>query len=100
MYPLVFFNGVSEAKIDFDLSSEQLVDSLENKNDLEVTYQFNNADTRHLRVSYHLTIDENADNGSLDKRFQATEQAVRNLLFTEIKVQVFINSKLAYESKK
>lgn len=100
MYPLVFFNGIKSAKVDFDLSNDQmLIDSEENKKDLEITYQFNKAETRHLRVSYHLDIEESADNNSIDARYSAITQAVRNLLFKEIKVQVFINSKLAYESK-
>jgi hypothetical protein len=100
MYPLVFFNGIKSAKVDFDLSNDQmLVDSNENKSDLEITYQFNKAETRHLRVSYHLEIDEAADNHSLSERYSAITQAVRNLFFKETKVQVFINTKLAYESK-
>ena len=99
MYPLIFFNGIKSAKMDFDLSNDQMVDSEENQKDLELTYQFRKADTSHLRVSYHLEIDESADNSHLEKRFEAIEKSVRNLLFTEIKVQVFINSKLAYESK-
>lgn len=100
MYPLVFFNGIKSAKMDFDLSNDQMVDSEENKKDIELTYQFRKADTSHLRVSYHLEIDETADNNHLDKRFEAIEKSVRNLLFTEIKVQVFINSKLTFESRK
>lgn len=100
MYPLIFFNGIKSAKVDFDLSNDQmLVDSEENKTDLEITYQFNKAETRHLRVSYHLEIDEAADNHSLSERYSAITQAVRNLFFKETKVQVFINTKLAYESK-
>jgi len=100
MYPLVFFNGIKSAKVDFDLSNDQmLVDSNENKSDLEITYQFNKAETRHLRVSYHLEIEENADNSSIDARYLAITKAVRNLFFKETKVQVFINDKLAYESK-
>lgn len=99
IYPLVFFNGVKSAKMDFNLSNDQMIDSIEDKKDLEVTYQFNKAETRHLRVSYHLDIDEAADNGSIDARYSAITQAVRNLLFKEIKIQVFINSKLSYESK-
>lgn len=99
MYPLVFFNGIKSAKMDFDLSNEQMVDSVEDKKDLEITYQIPKADTRHLRVSYHLEIDESADNHTIDARYSAITQAVRNLLFKEIKVQVFINQKLAYESK-
>jgi hypothetical protein len=106
LYPLVFFNGVTEAKVDFDLSSDQLIETLESVDkkdthtELNVSYKFDKAETRHLRVTYHLTIDETADNSHLDKRFEAIEKSVRNLLFKEIKVQVFINSKLAFESKK
>lgn len=99
MYPLVFFNGVKSAKVDFDVSNDQMVESTENRSELELTYQFNKAETRHLRVSYHLEIDETADNAFLDKRYEAIEKSVRNLLFKEIKVQVYINEKLAYESK-
>lgn len=106
MYPLIFFNGVKSAKIDYDLSSEQLIDSLESvdkkedHHELNIKYQFNKAETRHLRVSYHLEIEENADNHTIDARYSAITQAVQNLLFKEINVQVYINLKLAYESKK
>lgn len=110
LYPLIFFNGVSEAKMDFDLSNDQMVETIEsvdkkenekkeNYNELNIKYEFSKPETRHLRVSYHLTIDEKADNAHLEKRFEATEKSVRNLLFKEIKVEVFINGKLAYESK-
>lgn len=100
LYPLVFFNGIKSAKMDFDVSNEQMVESVENRKDLELTYQFNKADTRHLRVSYHLDIDEAADNHTIDARYSAITQAVQNLLFKEINVQVFINGKMTYESKK
>lgn len=99
LYPLVFFNGIKEAKMDFDISNEQMIESIENRKDLELTYQFQKAETRHLRVSYHLEIEENADNHSMDARYSAITQAVQNLLFKEIKVQVLINGKLTYESK-
>lgn len=100
MYPLIFFNGIKSAKMDFDVSNDQMVESVENRKDLELTYQFNKADTRHLRVSYHLDIDEAADNHTIDARYSAITQAVQNLLFKEINVQVFINGKMTYESKK
>jgi hypothetical protein len=101
MYPLVFFNGVKEAKIDFDLSNDQMVETIEtvDKLDPKIEYKFNQADTSHLRVSYHLEIEEGADNHTIDARYSAITQAVQNLLFKETKVQVFINKKLAYESK-
>jgi hypothetical protein len=110
LYPLIFFNGITEAKMDFDLSNDQMIETLESvdkkKDDkdetyseLNIKYEFGKAETRHLRVSYHLTIDETADNSHLEKRFKATEKSVHNLLFKDIRVQVFINGKLAYESK-
>lgn len=99
MYPLVFFNGIRYAKVDFDVSNNQMVDSEEKPDDLELTYKFSQADTSHLRVSYHLDIDEEEPNDNLPRRFEAIEQAVRNLLFKEIKVQVFLNGKLRFESK-
>lgn len=99
MFPLIFFNGILSAKVDFDLSNEQMIESIENKKDLELTYQFSKAETGHLRVSYHLEIDEKANNHTMDSRFSAITQAVQNLLFREIRVQVFINNKKVYESK-
>lgn len=100
MYPLVFFNGVKNAKIEFNLSNDQMVDSIEEKKDLEITYQFNKAQTEHLRVSYYLDIDENVDNSYIEKRYEAIEKSVRNLLWIDIKVKVYINGNLTYESKK
>jgi len=99
MYPFVFFNGVRYVKVDYDLSNDQMVDSEERPDDLEITYKLNKADVSHLRVSYHLDVDEEEKNDNLPKRFEAIEQSVRNLLFKEIKVQVFINGKLRFESK-
>lgn len=99
LYPLIFFNGIKSAKMDFDLSNQQMVDSIEDSQKQEITYQFNKAETGHLRVSYHLDIDETADNHTIDARYSAITQAVQNLLFKEIRVQVYINGKLTYESK-
>lgn len=99
MFPLVFFNGVKSAKMDFDLSNTQMgVDTEEDQKNIDLKYKFKKADTSHLRVSYYLEIDENADNGYVNKRYEAIENSVRNLLWKEIKIQVFINNKLTYES--
>lgn len=99
MYPFVFFNGVRYVKVDYDLSNDQMVESEERPDDLEITYKLNKADVSHLRVTYHLDVDEEEKNDNLPKRFESIEQSVRNLLFKEIKVQVFINGKLRFESK-
>lgn len=99
LYPLIFFNGIKSAKMDFDLSSQQLVDSEENHKTLDVTYQFRKAETNHLRVSYYLDLEDKVENNDIAKRYEALEKSVRNLLWKEIKVQVFIDGKLEYESK-
>lgn len=99
MFPFVFFNGVKSVKIDYDFSNNQTVDTEENKETLEIIYKFNKIDTRHFRVSYHLTIEKDAVNENYEKRYEAIEQSVRNLFWKETKVEVFINEYLAYKSK-
>jgi hypothetical protein len=109
MFPFVFFNDLEKVKIDYDFTNNQMVDSEEivnteedvkkGKEKLEIKYKFSPMDTRHFRVSYHLTLKENHDNAALDKRFSALEQSVRNLFWKETKIEVFLNGTLAYESK-
>lgn len=100
MYPLVFFNSVASARMEYDLSNAQMVEDSEDSKNVEVNYKFNKPRVSHLRVSYYLEIPEDSkDNGSIEKRFEALEKSVRNLLWSEIRVQVFINGKLEYESK-
>lgn len=83
-YPFVFFNGVKVAKIDYDLSKVD-DDGLMNHGD-------------HY-IAYHLEIDEKAVNAELDKRFFCISEATRVLFWNDLKVRVFINNKLAYETK-
>lgn len=96
MYPLVFFNGVSEVKVDYDFSSGQLIDTEENLDKVDITYKFNKLDTKNFRVSYYLTLDSESDNNQIDKRFQAIESSVRNLFWKEVKVEVYFNNELKY----
>jgi len=98
-FPKVFFDGVSVGTIDYDFSHAALVDSNEDKKKLEVQYKFNKVDTSHFRVSYHLTVDETVQQTFLQKRFQAIENAVRTLFYSDVKVEVFFNDKKVFESK-
>ncbi len=103
MFPLVFFNGVSKALLDYDLSvSKPSVDyELTNKEDpdkIGIKYDFDKATTRSV-VEYRLTIDESQDNSHLENRFLALEKSVRNLFWKEVRVIVFFNEKKVYESK-
>jgi hypothetical protein len=99
MYPFVFFNGVSQATLDYDLGTVREVTEALDKKSMELSYDIGQANISHLRVSYGLVMDETQDNDHMEKRFEAIEKSVRNLLFDQIKVQVSINSKLVYESK-
>jgi len=98
MYPLIFFDGVKKAEIDYDFTNNQTVETEEDRKNLEIKYKFNKLDTKHFRVSYYLTVDE-SPNEMIEKRFKALEDSVRNLFWKETKVEVFINGSKKYESK-
>lgn len=94
LYPLIYFDGVKEVRIDYDLShkADALVDRA---NNLTI-----NAPYRNNIVTYHLTIDENVKNDNLDKRFAALEASIRTLFWKDVIVEVFMGEKIAYKSKK
>ena len=97
MFPLVFFNDVKEVKIDYDLTNLAMINTEEDAEKVEINYKIGNVETKHFRVSYHVTLDE-ANNTNLEKRFEALKVAVRNLFWNNIKVEVFFNEKLVYTS--
>lgn len=100
-YPFVFFEGLSKAEISYDLHNDMGVSekvTQDKDKAFQLDYQIEAPDTGHLRVSYFLTLDERL-NGQLDKRFAAIEQAVRTLFWKQVKVQVFFNGTLKFESK-
>ena len=102
MFPLVFFDGVISASINYDLSTEKpSVDyEIENKTDpdkLSIKYEFDRP-TMNSFVEYHLVIDESKGNGSLPFRFENLVNAVRFLFWKEVKVTVFFNGTKVHES--
>jgi hypothetical protein len=94
MWPLIMFNGVQSVTIDYDLSYKHDVD-VDNKNNVTLK-----APIRNSFVSYHLTMDENAENPSIDKRFKALEDAVRSIFWKDLSIEVHINNKIVYKSSK
>lgn len=88
MYPFVFFNGVSTASIDYDLSSRANGES-----------DFSKV-VANSYVKYRLSVKNNEENSNMEKRFQAIENAVRYLFWKDVKVQILINDKTVYESQK
>jgi hypothetical protein len=95
MYPLIFFNGVTAVKIDYDLHV---------RDDVEVDDQANKliikAPIRNNYVAYYLTVDENSDNSNINKRLEALETSTRTLFWNDVVVEVYINDQIIYKSKK
>ena len=88
MWPFVYFENVMTVNVDYDLGH--------GVNDEKKEINHNS------KVSYHLLMSdgyEEANKEQLDKRFLAIETSVRQLFWKDVRVQVFFNRKLAYESK-
>lgn len=98
LYPFVFFEGVKSARIDYDLSNNMDVDTTEDQKNANIGYKVKKPETKHLRISYYLELDE-GQNSNLDKRFGAIEGSVRNLFWNQIAVEVYFNNELKYKSK-
>lgn len=93
-FPLIFFDNVSEVKIDYDLSHKADVTEDDANNKLVI----NKPTTNHY-VAYYLELDE-ASNEDLDKRFKALEESVRTLFWKDVSVEVYFNNKIKYKSLK
>lgn len=85
MYPFVFFNGVGNMKIDYDLSYTQPAND--------------EPPIHNSRVTYYLELDPLANNYDLPTRFAQLEAAVRTLFWNDLTVEVYFNDKIEYKSK-
>ena len=74
-YPFIFFNGVKEAAIDYDLERGQ-------KN----------------YVKFTLTLKDDKETPSMEKRLTALDQSVKNLFWKEVSTSVILNGKEVYNS--
>jgi hypothetical protein len=83
-FPLVYFNGVSKVEVNYDLSTAQ---------GSELGKASNKSS-----VSYYLTIDENAPNSNIEKRFEALVSSVKSLFWNNIKITVYFNNLRVFES--
>lgn len=77
-YPWIFFNGLSEAKLEY---------SIETTDKTKVT-----------KFSYELTLPLE-QNDHLDKRYKALESAVRTLFWKEVLIEIKINGQEVYKSE-
>lgn len=86
MFPMVFFDDVAEARIDYDLGHGIN----------EETKEVNHAS----RVSYYLLFKgQQKDDATFQKRCSILEDAVRKLFWKDIKVEIYVNREKVYESK-
>lgn len=94
MYPLIYFDAVTQVKIDYDLSHQSDVE-LDKANNIKVK-----SPLRHCFVSYYLDIDESKLDENLKARFSALENSTRTLFWKDLPVKIYFNKRLVYESKK
>jgi hypothetical protein len=74
-YPFIFFNGVKDAKVDYELERGS-------KN----------------HVKFSLFLKEDSDNPLLEKRFEALDQSIKNLFWKEVTVSIELNGKKVFDS--
>jgi hypothetical protein len=84
-YPFVFFNALTEAKIEYDL------DRIKTAND--------EAEISNSLVSYYLTLDE-SQNPNIEVRYKMLEVAIRTLFWSDVTVEIYINDRIVFKSKK
>lgn len=80
-FPFIFFNGVSEVKLEHDLSTV--------KGGIST-------------ISYGLSLNKDISlisNNCPEKRYTALEDAVRSLFWKEVKVKISINGEEVYKSE-
>lgn len=85
MFPFVFFEAVTDVKINYDLG--HAVD--------EKTKEVHHKS----KVSYYMTLNETLNEHALNKRFLALEASVRHLFWKDIIVEIYFNDKLVYGNK-
>jgi len=85
-YPFIAFDGIKEAKLEYDLSYEKT------DKDEPVTHN--------PLVSYRLVLDESRNQEALGLRLEAIEKWVRNLFWKDVLVKIYFNDKIVFESKK
>lgn len=97
-FPFVFFMDVNQVEISYDLTNSMDVTTEEDKKELDIKYDIV-AEGKAQNITYKLSIPDMTFNDHLQKRFQALEGSVRNIFWNDLKVYIYINDKLEFESK-
>lgn len=99
MYPFVFFEGVRELNLEYDLSNNLDVSTEENKKDLDVKYDVS-TETKHQFITYRITVDDRAfglNQEHIQNRYNSIVAATRNIFWKDLKVNVYLNNMLLTE---
>jgi|SRR6202158_2035052 len=91
MFPLVFFDNVAEAKVDYDLGHGIKENTKEVNHASRVSY--------YILYGMNIPLLKNDDANSLRNRCLNLQNAVRQLFWKDIKVEVYINREKVYESE-
>jgi hypothetical protein len=86
IYPLVYFNGVTSVRIEYDL--------------LQTTLSPDGPVASNSKVSYFLSLDEKTPNFNMERRFDSLLQSVHNLLWNDIIVNVYFNDKIVFTNER
>ena len=105
LYPYVFFEKVTQVKIDYDLSNRLADDKPEEQKKKTADDYYKDIGKAAKRVSnayvsYDLILDEEANKEHLDKRISALEQSIRTLFWNNVIVEISFNGKIMFKSKK
>lgn len=93
-FPFCYFDGIKEAKINYDLShkSNVLDDPTNDKLIID-------SPVKNLLVAYHLILDDKVENFHLEHRFNALEKSVRTLFWKDVLIEIYFGEKIVYKSK-
>jgi hypothetical protein len=98
MFPLVYFDGILSARLDYDLSTRREVETEEDKVGMNAKYSVRVPSHSGSKVAYYLEIDEATPNTNLEKRFSALEDSIRGLFWNDVELSVYFNERLVFKS--
>jgi hypothetical protein len=98
MYALVYFDGVTSARIEYDVSTKRDVEVELEAAEQNAKYTLNMPKNSNSKIIYDLEIAEGTENSNLQYRCEVLEKSVRSLFWDDISVQILINGESTYRS--
>lgn len=87
-YPFIFFEQVSEVKIDYDVSVQHDVD-VDKESNLTIKKP-----KQACHVTYYLTLNEAPNKSGLKRRIETIQNSVKALFWKDLNVNVYLNGVL------